>query len=102
MTIYKILLPAEWDAFEAAGVFDGSPLDLADGYVHLSTAEQVSRTATRFFAGAGELVVVAVDESGFGGALRWEDGFPHLYAPLPMSAVLGARRFDGPQAVTAP
>ncbi|GAA2396690.1 DUF952 domain-containing protein [Dactylosporangium salmoneum] len=106
MTIYKILLPAEWDAFEAAGVFEGSPLDLADGYVHLSTAEQVSRTAGRFFAGAGELVVAAVDEAPLGGALRWETNdhgtFPHLYAPLPMSAVAGVRRFDSPEAVTAP
>ncbi|WP_433615018.1 DUF952 domain-containing protein [Dactylosporangium sp. CA-139114] len=94
--IYKILLPAEWAGFEAAGVFAGSPLDLADGYVHLSTAEQVHRTATRFFAGVPELVVLSVDPGPLGEALRWEANehgtFPHLYAHLPLAAVTKVRR----------
>ncbi|WP_432827748.1 DUF952 domain-containing protein [Dactylosporangium sp. CA-092794] len=105
MPIYKILLPAEWADFEAAGVFAGSPLDRADGFVHLSTAEQVALTARRYFAGAGELVVLAVDPAPFGAALRWEPSpsggvFPHLYAPLPRSAVLEVHRFPGADAVT--
>jgi uncharacterized protein (DUF952 family) len=102
--IYKILLPAEWAAFEAAGVFEGSPLDLADGFVHLSTAGQVSQTAARFFAAEPDLVVLAVDPGPLAEHLRWEDSprggtFPHLYAPLPMSAVLAVHRFPGAAAV---
>jgi len=93
--IYKILLPAEWAAFEADGVFAGSPLDLADGFVHLSTDAQVHRTAARFFAGEPALVVLSVDASAFGEALQWETNahgtFPHLYAPLPMAAVKKVR-----------
>ncbi|GAA4258698.1 DUF952 domain-containing protein [Dactylosporangium darangshiense] len=105
MPIYKILLPAQWDAFQAAGVFEGSPLDLADGYVHLSTGEQVSGTAARYFAGEPDLVVLAVDAEALGERLRWEESprggtFPHLYAPLPMSAVLAVHRFPGAAAVS--
>ena len=104
MPIYKILLPAEWAEFEAAGVFEGSPLDRADGFVHLSTGEQVGPTARRFFAGAADLVVLAVDPGPLGERLRWEESphggtFPHLYAPLPLTAVLEVHRFPGAEAV---
>ncbi|WP_433217990.1 DUF952 domain-containing protein [Dactylosporangium sp. CS-047395] len=96
MTVYKILLPAEWAAFEQAGSFAGSPLDLGDGYVHLSTAQQVHRTATRYFAGVPELVVLSVADEPLGAALKWETNehgtFPHLYAPLPMAVVTKVRR----------
>lgn len=106
MPIYKILLPAEWARFEAAGVFDGSPLDRADGYVHLSTREQVADTAARFFAGEPELVVLAVDETPLAAALEWEMSgprgpYPHLYAPLPMSAVVEVHRVAGAGGVAA-
>jgi uncharacterized protein (DUF952 family) len=102
--IYKILLPAEWDAFEAAGVFDGSPLDRADGFVHLSGADQVTGTAARYFGSEPDLVVLAVDPAALGDRLRWEQSaaggtFPHLYAPLPMSAVVAVHRFPGADAV---
>jgi uncharacterized protein (DUF952 family) len=95
--IYKILLPAEWAAFEAAGVFEGSPLDRADGFVHLSGAAQVAGTAGRYFAEEPELVVLAVDPAPFGDRLRWErspsgEDYPHLYAPLPLSAVVAVHR----------
>lgn len=104
VTVYKILLPAEWGEFETAGVFEGSPLDRADGFVHLSSAAQVAGTARRFFAGEAGLVVLEIDEAAFGDALRWEpaatgESFPHLYAPLPMSAVRAVHRFPGAEAV---
>ncbi len=67
-------------------------VDLADGYIHFSTAAQVQETAARHFAGQTELLLVAVDPAALGEALRWEpsrggDLFPHLYQPLPLSAV---------------
>jgi uncharacterized protein (DUF952 family) len=100
MLIYKILLPDEWAAFEAAGRFDGSPLDRASGFIHCSSGEQVVATARGVFPDAPELVVVALDAAAFGQALRWEevpgdDRFPHVYAPVPADAVVRVHRVAG-------
>lgn len=93
MLIYKILLPDEWSQFEAAGRFDGSPFDASSGFVHCSSGEQVPATAVRYFADAGELVVVALDTAKLGETVRWENSFPHVYGPLPAAAVVEIRRF---------
>ena len=90
--IFKIVGADEWRAAEAAGVFTGAAVDLADGYIHFSTAEQAPETAAKWFAGCDDLMLVAVDADKLGAQLRWEVSrggalFPHLYAALPMSAV---------------
>ena len=90
--IYKICPRALWRAAEKAGRFDGAPIDLADGYIHFSTAGQVRETAARHFAGADDLLLLKVDAEALGPALRFEPSrggalFPHLYASLPLSAV---------------
>ena len=87
MLVYKILRRSEWDAFRAEGATRGAAVDLVDGYVHLSTAAQVTETAAKHFAGESDLVLVALDAEALGEALRWEpsrggDLFPHLYRPL--------------------
>ena len=93
MTVYKILLPREWDAFEAAGQFDGSAFDRDSGFIHLSGRDQVAETARRVFPDQSALVIAAIDESRLiVGSLRWEatpdrGRFPHLYGTLPRSAV---------------
>lgn len=94
MTIYKICSAAEWAAAEAAGAYRGSAVDHKDGFIHFSTAEQAEETAARHFAGRDGLVLVAIDPDRLGDALRWEPSrggalFPHLYAELPLGAVLG-------------
>lgn len=85
--IYKIADEAAWRSAEAAGVFLGAPIDLADGFIHFSTAEQVLETAAKHFAGREGLVLAAFDAGQLGDALRYEvsrggDLFPHLYASL--------------------
>ena len=85
--IYKILPRSEWDIARAAGRFQGSAVDLADGYIHFSTAAQAQETAARHFAGKVGLLVLEVDGDALGEALRWEpsrggDLFPHLYGDL--------------------
>ncbi len=85
-----------WREAARDGVFRGAPIDLADGYIHFSTAAQVAETAARHFAGATDLVLVAVDAAALGDALRWEPSrggalFPHLYGTLPLSAVHSRR-----------
>lgn len=91
--IYKLLSVDEWRAAQAAGEFRGSAVDLADGYVHFSTAEQVVETAARHFAGQSGLMMLAIDADQLGDDLRWEPSrggalFPHLYANLPVTAVV--------------
>ena len=50
--IYKIVPETLWREAEAAGVFAGAGVDLADGFIHFSTRAQVEETAARYFAGA--------------------------------------------------
>lgn len=93
MRIYKILPRVEWTAAVEAGSFKGSAVDLDDGYIHFSTAAQAGETARRYFAGLADLVVLEVEGDNLGPVLKWEpsrggDLFPHLYAPLAVSAVL--------------
>lgn len=89
--IYKIATAEQWRLAEATGVFEGAPIDLVDGYIHFSTAEQVASTLEKYFAGQQGLLLVAVTAERFGAELRWEPArggqlFPHLYAPLPVAA----------------
>lgn len=102
--VYKIAPRPLWEAAQAAGVFAGAPVDLADGFIHLSTGAQARETAARHFAGQDDLLLVAVDPAALGEALRWEPSrggalFPHLYGPLPLDAVVSvaplARGADG-------
>jgi len=91
--IYKIVSAAEWRAAEAVGVFTGAAVDLADGFIHFSTSEQAHETAAKHFAGQSDLLLVAVDAARLGDALKWEASrggalFPHLYASLPLDAVI--------------
>jgi uncharacterized protein (DUF952 family) len=86
--IYKICTRDEWESAEQLGRYTGSAVDATDGFIHFSTAAQVRETAAKHFAGQTDLVLVAVDASQLGEALKWEssrggDLFPHLHADLP-------------------
>ena len=94
--IYKILPALEWNAACVAGVFAGSTVDLADGYIHFSAADQAQETATKWFAGQADLVLLTVEADPLGEALKWEPSrggalFPHLYRPLRVTEVSAAR-----------
>jgi uncharacterized protein (DUF952 family) len=90
--IYKICPAPMWQAAEQEGVFHGAPVDLSDGFIHFSTADQVRETAAKHFAGQHDLVLVAVDEAALGSALKYEVSrggklFPHLYASMPCEVI---------------
>ena len=90
--IYKICPASLWREAEREGSFAGAPVDLDDGFIHFSTASQVRETAAKHFAGQRDLLLVAIDEEELGPALKYEPSrggqlFPHLYAPLPLTAV---------------
>lgn len=90
---YKVLTGAQLAELMRSGCFAGAPVDLADGYIHMSTAAQLGETVDRHFAGQADLAVAAVDLAAFGAAVKWEPSrggqlFPHLYAPLTLDSVL--------------
>jgi uncharacterized protein (DUF952 family) len=94
--IYKICQRKEWLAAEHHGEFRGSQADARDGFIHFSSAAQLVGTAAKHFAGASDLLLVAVDAGVFGQTLKWETSrggelFPHLYAALPLKAVRWTR-----------
>ncbi|MBZ9907580.1 MULTISPECIES: DUF952 domain-containing protein [unclassified Mesorhizobium] len=91
--IYKITPQAPWREAEAKGRFAGAPIDTADGFIHFSTAAQARETAAKHFQGQTDLLLVAVDGTRLGDALKYEISrggalFPHLYGVLDLKAVL--------------
>lgn len=92
MIAYKVLTAEQFAALEADR-FDGAPIDRADGYVHLSTASQVTETVARHFAGQAGLMIAAIDLRCVGHSVRWEPSrngelFPHLYGRLRRAAIV--------------
>ncbi len=91
-TAYKILTPAQFAALREDR-FTGAPVDIADGYIHLSTAAQLDETLRKHFPGQDDLVIAAVDLAALGGTLRWEVSrggqlFPHIHGPLRLAHVV--------------
>lgn len=94
--IYKICPAAEWAEAERDGAYAGSAKDHEDGFLHFSTAEQVPGTLARYYFGASDLVLVAVDPVPLGPALKYEPAsngalYPHLYGTLLLTAVRWAK-----------
>ncbi|MEY8096945.1 DUF952 domain-containing protein [Falsihalocynthiibacter sp. S25ZX9] len=90
MLIYKVFQESEWADLVQNGKTEGAPVDLADGYIHFSTAEQLRETVAKHFAGSPTLVLVTIDADTLGEALKWEVSrggkeFPHLYRKLKRS-----------------
>ncbi len=94
--IYKIVDCDLWQSAKKAEMFVGAGIDIADGYIHFSAPDQVVETAAKHFVGIDNLLLVAIDANLLGDQLKWELSrggalFPHLYEPLPMTAVLWSR-----------
>lgn len=91
--VYKLCSAEDWLAAEERGVFEGSPADFRDDFIHLSAAHQLRETARRHFHGQHNLVLVAFDEASLSPLLRWEasrggDFFPHVYGPIAAALAL--------------
>lgn len=96
MLIFKILHTDQWSELRRDGQSAGAPIDIADGYVHFSTAEQAAQTAAKHFGGAEGLFLLGVESDPLGDALKWEISrgdalFPHLYRELRLSDVAWAQ-----------
>ena len=96
MIILKILRAEEWAALRRDGETAGAPIDVSDGFVHFSTAQQAAETVAKHFANETDLMLLGVETDPLGDALKWEvsrggDQFPHLYGPLRMNDVAWAQ-----------
>ena len=91
---YKILTADQLAILEAEGRFEGAPIDLQDGYIHLSTAAQAAETIDKHFGGQSDIQIAAIDLEALGDAVKWEPSrggqlFPHLYgAPITLDVVI--------------
>lgn len=91
---YKLLTDDQWKSWKESGTFTGAPIDIADGYIHLSAREQARETGEKYFGDVDPLMLVMVDLVALGDSVIWEPSrggalFPHVYEPIPMSAVAG-------------
>ena len=96
---FKIVDAGEWTAAEPTGCYAGSDVDLADGYIHLSSVDQLAETVRKHYAGRENLLLLTVDLTVLGETLIWEPSrggalFPHIYGPLPVAAVMQKRSFS--------
>jgi uncharacterized protein (DUF952 family) len=108
LVAYKVLTADQMHALEA-DAFEGAPVDLADGFIHLSTAAQLTETVDRHFAGQSDLSIAAVDLEALGGAVKWEESrggdlFPHIHGAMPLEVVIayGPLERDGDGSVRLP
>jgi len=93
---YKILTAEQWAGWQASGVFTGAPVDVADGYIHLSTEDQLQGTLDKHFAGQRDLTIATIDLAQLGDSVRWEVSrggalFPHVYGSIPLATVVESR-----------
>jgi uncharacterized protein (DUF952 family) len=91
--VVKLLRRSEWEMFVATGAFVGSADDRRDGFIHLSTPEQMTTTIAKWFAGEDGVLAVTFDTTSLADDLRWESAgngtlYPHLYRPLQLSEVV--------------
>ena len=96
---YKVVTGPVWQASKSAGILALMPVDEADGYIHMSTADQLRETLRLYFAGQSGLVLFSVEPARFGEAIKWEPSrggvlFPHLYGELPLDAVIWSAKID--------
>jgi uncharacterized protein (DUF952 family) len=97
--VIKLLRAGEWAAFQRDGVFAGSPDDLRDGFIHLSTTEQAPGTLAKWFADEAGVMALTFDADEFGADLKWEPSrggqlFPHLYRPLRIEEIMDLTPVD--------
>ncbi|QUC16111.1 uncharacterized protein UV8b_00352 [Ustilaginoidea virens] len=90
--VYKIVPSPPPDTMPEQ--FPLSELDQKDGFVHLSTGEQIPLTCDRFFKNASSLWVFKFELARFSDTVRWEGGFPHLYGNFGVKDILAVQRFE--------
>jgi uncharacterized protein (DUF952 family) len=95
--IFHLALAADWEAAVPTGAYRistiGRSLDEV-GFIHCSHAEQVAPTAAAFYLGRDDVLVLSIDPSLLDAAVHVEGGFPHIYGPVPVAAVVDVTPLD--------
>ena len=96
--LFHLALKGDWEQARETGIYQWSTrgMRLVEvGFIHCSWQEQVAKTFERFYADAGDVLLLEIDPTRLTAPLRADaiptgELFPHLYGPLPIEAV---RRF---------
>ncbi len=103
MKIYKVCGQSHWQKAQEDGVFTGVAIDLSDGFIHFSAADQLAETLEKHFTGQTDLVLLTIDAEAIAKDLKWEPSrggalFPHLYADLPLNAITNEHQLQSDDA----
>lgn len=90
--LYRLADPASLAHAAREGVFEGEALDRADGFIHLSTRDQLAETLETHFSHVERLALAVIDAGALGPMVKWEasrggERFPHVYGQIPFSAI---------------
>ena len=96
--IFHAALPDDWAEAFATGEYTvstrGASLEEV-GFIHASTSEQIERVVNHFYGDVDQLVLLTIDPRKVPHEIRWEppapdveELFPHIYGPLPVTAVV--------------
>ena len=107
--IFHVARREDWTAAQEAGGYEVSSRGVTlaeEGFIHASTHEQLPGTVERYYGDLdpAELVILEIDPAACdaaGAPVRWEHvpgaraPFPHVYGPVPVTAVTAVHRVDG-------
>ncbi|MFN3453806.1 MAG: DUF952 domain-containing protein [Pseudobdellovibrio sp.] len=83
-SVYKILTVSEWQKFQSQGEYEGSLVDIKDGFIHLSPRDKINRVMSKYYNQETKVYILKFSESHFLNLLKWElasdnNLYPHLY-----------------------
>lgn len=91
--IFRLADPAALGAAALSGVYEGTAHDQTDGFIHCSARHQIEGTLAAHFGDVHRIALAVIDAGKLGASLKWEksrggEDFPHIYGPLPFTAIL--------------
>jgi len=93
--IYHVVSRVAWELAVSKGFYEADSL-AAEGFIHLSTKEQVNGVLQRYYKGHTDLLLLHIDETKLIAELKYElalsvnEMFPHLFGRLNIDAVTNA------------
>lgn len=97
--LFHLALADAWAGAFTTGEYRESTLGRTleeQGFIHMSYAHQVQGVADAFYRGRDDVMLLAIDPARVGVEIREDvdpasgESYPHLYGPLPVTAVVAA------------